>query len=320
MPRIETSPETHKYVGSPRCPLCSQAAGVYLRKDLPDVFEGWCAACGNVRITQSAAERARRAERIHIISAWLRRQPTPQPDAIITDSDVDRILKDTPDLTILEKLDLTLVQIAGGTSEPGQRSSFRCDTDFPLVYAKSRDEAAFYVRELAEVGFVKQEAAIAQMTASGYQHLSQIQNTARISHFAFVAMWFDPSLQQIYDMAIQPAIREAGYKSIRIDREQHANRIDDEIIGRIKGSRFMVADFTGQRQGVYFEAGFMLGLGRTVIWMCRKGELAEVHFDARQYNYIDYENAAEAKKRLYDRIVAIEGEGPEARVSAAANP
>jgi hypothetical protein len=69
----------------------------------------------------------------------------------------------------------------------------------------------------------------------------------------------------VYDEAIQPAIREARYKPVRIDREQHANRIDDEIVGRIRGSRFMVADFTGQRHGVYFEAGLMLGLGRTVI-------------------------------------------------------
>lgn len=41
------------------------------------------------------------------------------------------------------------------------------------------------------------------------------------------------------------------------------NRIDDEIIGRIRASRFIVADFTGHRPGVYFEAGMMLGLGRT---------------------------------------------------------
>lgn len=72
----------------------------------------------------------------------------------------------------------------------------------------------------------------------------------------------------------------------------------------------MVADFTRQRAGVYFEAGFMLGMGRTVIWMCQKDEMAQLHFDTRQYNFIDYETAPAGKKRLYDRILAIEGEGP----------
>jgi hypothetical protein len=55
----------------------------------------------------------------------------------------------------------------------------------------------------------------------------------------------------------------------------------------------------------------MRGLGRTVIWMCEKSDLVNVHFDTRQYNFIDYETVEEASKRLYDRIVAIEGEGPE---------
>jgi hypothetical protein len=91
------------------------------------------------------------------------------------------------------------------------------------------------------------------------------------------------------------------------------NRIDDEIIGQIKRSRFMVSDFTGQRYGVYFEAGLMLGLGRSVIWMCREEELSAgggLHFDVRQFNFIAYKSAAEARKRPYDRILAIEGEGP----------
>jgi hypothetical protein len=80
----------------------------------------------------------------------------------------------------------------------------------------------------------------------------------------------------------------------------------------------MVADFTGQRHGVYFEAGLMLGLGRSVIWMCQKEELSKeggLHFDIRQFNFIPYESVAEAKKRLYDRILAIEGEGPMASKS-----
>jgi hypothetical protein len=45
--------------------------------------------------------------------------------------------------------------------------------------------------------------------------------------------------------------------------------------------------------------------------MCKKEELKQVHFDTRQYPYIDYETLPEAKQRLYERIIAIEGEGPE---------
>jgi len=34
--------------------------------------------------------------------------------------------------------------------------------------------------------------------------------------------------------------------------------------------RFIVADFTGQRGGVYFEAGYALGLRKPVIWTCKR--------------------------------------------------
>lgn len=37
--------------------------------------------------------------------------------------------------------------------------------------------------------------------------------------------------------------------------KEHANKIDDEIIAEIRRSAFLVADFTGQRQNVYFETG-----------------------------------------------------------------
>ena len=35
----------------------------------------------------------------------------------------------------------------------------------------------------------------------------------------------------------------------------------DRIIAQIRASKFVVADFTRNRGGVYYEAGFALGLG-----------------------------------------------------------
>jgi hypothetical protein len=247
----------------------------------------------------------------HLISAWLRRRTAGGPVEILDEDDIDVILKDTPSFSVLDKLDRTLSVISAMTRVPGEESTFQGAHDYPLIYAQQPEEAYFYLRELAGLGYITHKPpGSVIVSAQGYHHLFEIQRASRESTFAFVAMWFDPSMSKIYDDAIEPAIQGAGYKAVRIDREHHFNRIDDEIIGRMKSSRFMVADFTGQRAGVYFEAGFMLGLGRTVIWMCQKSDLGQVHFDTRQYNFIDYETVDEAKKRLHDRILAIEGQGP----------
>jgi len=45
--------------------------------------------------------------------------------------------------------------------------------------------------------------------------------------------------------------------------------------------------------------------------MCKEEEMADSHFDTRQYNFINYKNVEEARQRLYNRIMAVEGTGPE---------
>jgi len=294
------------------CPLCRQPAEVSIEFLGPKIFQGRCERCGNIWITEEAAEEAGRLGKLHVLSAWFRRMPSSDV-WMVKRLDIGTILADTPEYSVLEKLDLTLAAIAEKTTEPGQRSKFTAQNDFPLVYAANPQEVFFYINELARLDFVRADSGVATVLTPGFKRLIEMQKSGRTSAFAFVAMSFAPSMDDVYNNAIAPAIRSAGYKPIRVDRVEHVNRIDDEIIGRIKASRFIVADFTGQRAGVYFEAGMMLGLGRTVIWMCKEEELKEVHFDTRQYNFINYKSVEEARKRLYDRIMAIEGAGPETK-------
>ena len=107
---------------------------------------------------------------------------------------------------------------------------------------------------------------------------------------------------------------DAGYTAMRIDRKEHINKIDDEIIAEIRRSRFLVADFSqgddGARGGVYFEAGFALGLGIPVIYTCRKSDIDKLHFDTRQYNHIVWETPEDLRTALKNRILAVIGEGP----------
>ena len=102
---------------------------------------------------------------------------------------------------------------------------------------------------------------------------------------------FSGVLNEAYQDGLQVGIMNAGYDPVRVDRVEHTNRIDDEIIAQIRISSFIVADFTGHRGGVYFEAGFALGLDLPVIWTCRKDDMAHLHFDIRQYNTIDWDDS-----------------------------
>ncbi len=123
-------------------------------------------------------------------------------------------------------------------------------------------------------------------------------------------MWFDKSMQSAFGDGIRPAIEDAGYTPLRIDQKEHANKIDDEIIAEIRKSKFLVADLTGNRGGVYYEAGFAYGLGLTVIYCCREDALKDVHFDIRQFNTIVWREPSELRTALKTRIEAILGHGP----------
>lgn len=126
-------------------------------------------------------------------------------------------------------------------------------------------------------------------------------------------MSFSKDRVGIYHNLIEPAIKKAGYSAVRVDQDEHNQSINDYIIGQIKGCRFLVSDFTRQSQGVYFEAGLALGLGRNVIWMCSEKDRANLHFDTRHYNHILYDDAdlATGMEKLKNRILALEGPGPD---------
>jgi hypothetical protein len=61
---------------------------------------------------------------------------------------------------------------------------------------------------------------------------------------------------------------------------------------------------TLQRSGVYFEAGFALGLPRTVIWTWRDDALKNVHFDTRQYSHVVWTEPTDLRTKLASSIKA----------------
>jgi hypothetical protein len=156
-----------------------------------------------------------------------------------------------------------------------------------------------------------------RLSPKGFEYLEEIETGGAPTRQAFVAMWFNEATDAAYNEGIAPAIVDSGYTPFRVDRKETVNKIDDEIIAEIRRSRFMVADFTCEtfrhegkvraeaRGGVYFEAGFALGLGTDVIWTARKDCIDLVHFDTRQFAHILWETPDELRTKLKNRIGAV---------------
>ena len=63
---------------------------------------------------------------------------------------------------------------------------------------------------------------------------------------------------------------------------------------------------------MYFEAGFALGLGLTVIPTCRANDVDELGFDIKHLNTLLWNTPAELAEGLNRRIRAVIGTGPDA--------
>lgn len=196
-------------------------------------------------------------------------------------------------------------------------SSFESSVS-PSAIDEQRREIDFFADYLVEQGWIEsydwRGHTENRLTVEGHVRLAELESTYIPSAKAFIAMWFDESMDEVWKHGVDPAVRNSGYEPVRIDRKEHLNKIDDEIVAEIRRARFVVADFThgdtGARGGVYYEAGFAHGLGIPVIFSCRKDRLEEVHFDTRQYNHIVWENPNDLRDRLTKRIAALLGDGP----------
>lgn len=203
----------------------------------------------------------------------------------------------------LDNLEKTYLELLAHSGSVGDRDLF-----YLLTYLQKSGLIQHYAQAL-------KQPPSCTVTVEGYTRLAELEKTLVASSKAFVAMWFDPSMNEAWKEGFEPAIRETGYAPIRIDQQEFVDRIDDEVIAEIRRARFIVADFThdgkGVRGSVYFEAGFALGLNIPVIFTCRKDLLDQLHFDTRQYNHIVWTRPEDLRKALKNRITAKLGDGPD---------
>lgn len=227
------------------------------------------------------------------------------------------------DLTVQHRVDRLLGYIAEQTPRIGAAFSLSNQriTCAAMAWSESTDmeEVRFLLNYILKHGWLEAEDSGPDryiLTIDGHARLAELEDKDTGSSRAFVAMWFDPTMDDAWERGIEPGIEDAGYRPIRIDKAEFNDRIDDEIIAEIRRSRFLVADFTqdGERArgGVYYEAGFAHGLGLPVIFTCRKDVIDNglIHFDTRQYNHIVWETPEELRKRLAERVGATIGDGP----------
>ena len=123
-----------------------------------------------------------------------------------------------------------------------------------------------------------------------------------------MAMKFgEPDLDAFLSDHLRPAVKATGFELRRLDDTPKAGLIDDRPRVEIQACRFLIADLTHANNGAYWEAGYAEGLGKPVIYTCKRSEFAKAsHFDTNHHLTVLWEpdQLAEAAKSLTNTIRA----------------
>lgn len=295
------------------CEICGTTADTIPSGGFDGIHQK-CPRCGEFKLSGTACTLIRQGRGPEIrakISGWVRDQNRIDTVPVIT-STVLKEVSARPVPRVSERGNRLLLEALRGLRRLGDTFTITDPKFIAATYSQDGEEVVFLLKLLSEQEMMEATnlGGICRVLPGGYLAAEKLMGPSTRSVKGFVAMWFNDKLKLAYENGFQVGILKAGYDPVRVDRVEHINRIDDEIIAHIKTSSFVVADFTGHRGGVYFEAGFALGLDLPVIWTCRKDNVANLHFDIRQYNCIDWETPDELAVRLQRRIEATVGKGP----------
>ena len=298
------------------CPICDRDDAREFQQPTGDWLSVECPRCGKYRISGSAAAvmQPRPAHERLMVSAYVRHGGLGSSRVpVVSTQTIDLAIDRAGTLTVQEKQDALLRGLALQSRHPGSTVPVIGDVDHVLAWTDTPQEFDFHYKTLADLGLIVAPTMdpTVVVTSEGWRRMAELavalpSDSAEV----FVAMSFDPSLDDAWRQGLLPGIVGAGYRALRVDTAPHVDRIDDRIMSMIRASRFVVVDVTLQNRGAYFEAGFALGLGRPVVWSVRADDLEQVHFDTRQFNHVVWRNPGELSAQIRDRIVGVFGRGP----------
>ncbi len=294
------------------CPICGHAAdvedeGFGFFRSRPRAVN--CPTCGKYKPTRALVERLESNEFLpdrHRLSAIVR-EATARGEVLKLNVNNVKQLMQTARLpqSPTEKIGRILAYMRKQSDHFGAEVELDEDRDYPVAGARNVEEFKRLLAEMVKEGLCEEQNLGDEgysLTKSGWERAEGIRGLATGGPQAFVAMWFSDEMDETYELGLAPALRECGYNPLCVKHEPHNEKIDEFIEEEIKKSNLVVADFTGQRQSVYYEVGLARGKDIQVIWTCRADEIGDCHFDTRQYNHVVWDSPEDLRAKLVKRI------------------
>jgi uncharacterized protein YbaR (Trm112 family) len=202
-----------------------------------------------------------------------------------------------------EQADLLIRWIAENIPGPGEIVRVEPSTHMGIIGAKTPAGFELVVNYLFEEVFVtgtlfqamkSHGEADVTLSFKGWEHYENLLEGSGKYRKAFMAMKYGESeLDKVFNDILKPSVAQAGFGLFRLDEVPHAGLIDDRMRVEIQNSDFLIADLTHANAGAYWEAGYAEGLGKPVIYTCKKQifDAEKTHFDTNHHLTVLWDEA-----------------------------
>lgn len=275
-----------------------------------------CSYCGKYQITQEAINlkiHEMYSKQSYLLSAAILKKSEINEMLLLTTGSIPEIIKSIKRKPPLETIDDILEYVSKKVDSINDWIEFS-ENDIPRFILTNDSEFFEYVLQIGKLNYWEFDRkdpkdngkiAVVKLTLDGWKKIDELRKTKKDSNQAFVAMWFNDFMDQYYFEGIKPALEKTGFSPIiRVKEIPHNEQIDNLIISNIRRSGLLVADFTGNRAAVYYEAGFAKGLNIDVIWTCMESDKKKLCLDTRQYSHIFWKDANDLREQLINKIAA----------------
>ncbi|MBP7049902.1 MAG: hypothetical protein KBE65_02700 [Phycisphaerae bacterium] len=183
-----------------------------------------------------------------------------------------------------------------------------------IVGSATFDEFVFVFGHLRDKGVIQHQGgrdniySKARLSFLGWERYRELSRATSDSRKAFMAMQYDnEQLTTIFTGVFKEAVEKTGFDLRRlVDMPQPAGLIDDDLRVKIRASRFLIADLTDKNPGAYWEAGYAEGLGKRVIYTCKKEVFEDPnsrpHFDTNHHLTILWEWDPDKRKEAGEKL------------------
>jgi nucleoside 2-deoxyribosyltransferase len=262
-----------------KCPICKEECNIRQEIDGSQKYNISCLICGDFKCSEQFYVEQSKSNLDFTIRGVLRERFINGLNTYLTNkSAIEDLLKTVSvPQNIRQKIDKFLINSNALylKESPGQEIKCNKNLDYSLAYCKDSQDFSFIIDAMSNQGYFskrdeKSSFIILQLNLKAWDRIEELKQINKESKQGFIACWFsNPDKPQA---TIFESINETGYNPMMIDDMSYPETILEKGLGEIKKSKFVVADLSGWRKSVIFEAGFAKGLGIDVIYVISKKE------------------------------------------------